>query len=644
MSQLNNVETTVTIAGNQCHFVKLTLDQGFNRHHTFDIEVNYEELDSKWMENPTKIIKMIGEDVSITMKHRQTGEQNLFNGIITNVSMVGRHGEQNNFIISGCSPTIKLDGQKTMDSFMDKPLSLVAQEAIANSGNGASVTVSPVYGSSLDYICQYNETAFEFLNRLSYMYGEWFFYDGSTTYFGKPGPAGAEDVIYDIDMTHFNLSANMIPAKFKRYNYMHHMDKEMVSPAPDTVSGVRGYLKVALDKSNSVYTSDANSPVDAFVLSKKDLDDVVKAEKSMAVANMLVFTGSSHTCKVKIGGVANIKLPKTIRTTVKDVDTFLITEIRHEVNQEGYYSNTFRGILDGIENIPMEPVAMPIANPQIATVMDNADDKGRIKVQFQWQKDNNKSTNWIRVQTPDAGKSDDVPANRGQVFIPEVGDIVMVGFEYGDPDRPFSMGSIFSELLSQGGGDQNFIKTIITRSGHTIRFDDTKNSEKIEIFDIKGNFVVINTKDNTIDVSANETVNISAGTTINMNAVNINLIAKNAINETAGNAFVASAGATATLSGGVNTFINAGKDAAINAGKSLSAKGGKDALIASGMNSQVSLDSKGNTAVKGKKKVAVSSNQKVDIRGEKQTTVMSKDMKIEGKSKTSIKGSKVHVG
>ena len=633
MAQLNNVETTVSIAGQNCHFIKLSLSQGFNRHHRFEIEINYEELDSKWMENPTKIIKLIGESASITMKHRQTGEQNLFSGIITNVSMVGRHGEQNNYVISGYSPTIQLDGKETMDSFMDKPLKLVAEEAIANSGNGASVQVNPVYGSSIDYICQYNESAFDFLNRLSYLYGEWFFYNGSTIYFGKPSSAEEAEVIYDVDMTHFNLSANLLPSKFNRYSYMNHMDKEMNSNAPDSVKGVKGYLQVALDKSKSIYSSDANIPLEASILSKKDLDDLVEAEKSRSVGNMLVFSGCSHTCKVKIGGIVNIKLPKTMRTTVKDVEKFLVTEVEHIVDQKGYYTNEFKGIPSDMENIPMKPIPMPVANPQIATVMDNADDKGRIKVQFQWQKQNSKSTNWIRVQTPDAGKSDDVPQNRGQVFIPEIDDIVMVGFEYGDPNRPFSMGSIFSELISKGGGNQNYIKTIITRSGHTIKFDDTKGKEKIQIYDIKGNIVEIDT--------AQESINISANNTINLQATNINMMAGKAFNVTAGISISGQSGTSTSFVSGGSSLISSAKDTQFKAGKTLSASGGKDANLMSGAGAFVKLNAKGNANVQAKKKVKVLSNNNVEINGKKKAVMASSKAFVEGSNTVAIKGTKI---
>ena len=126
----------------------------------------------------------------------------------------------------------------------------------------------------------------------------------------------------------------------------------------------------------------------------------------------------------------------------------------------------------------MEPVEPPRTGNQQATVLSNTDpeNKGRVQVQLQWQKGLGKSTNWIRVQTPDAGSSRKVKSNRGFVCIPEEGDSVMVGFDYGDPNRPYVMGSVFSELTGAGGGEGNKGKSITSRSGCAMKLDDANGS------------------------------------------------------------------------------------------------------------------------------------------------------------------------
>jgi uncharacterized protein involved in type VI secretion and phage assembly len=516
MLQLNLVETSLRIAGQKVHFARLSLFQKFNAHHHVEIEIDFEEFGGKWMDDPTKMIKYIGEDLNITMKHRETGEENLFAGVITNVSFSGYHGQQNSVIITGASPTIKLDGMPAMDSFMDLPLQQIVKEAVSNSGNGGSVTANPKFGSKLDYVCQYNESCFDFLNRLSWQFGEWFFYDGLDTYFGIK--YGNETILeYDREMTYFDLSANLSPQKFNRYQYLKHDDRGIDTDDQSGIPGVRGYLQVAKSRSESVYTSEVTAPLMPDINTKKDLDDLVKAEKSRAVGEMLIMRGKTQTCKVKIGDAVKIRLPKKMDVAVKSVDTFLVTQVRHIIDQEGHYSNSFEAIIDGIEAIPMAEPKIPIAGPQIATVKTNDDKRkfGRVKVEFQWQKRKNKTTNWVRVQAPDAGSSDKVSGNRGLVTIPEAGDMVMVGFEFSNPDRPFVTGSVFTSRTGTGGGGENKTKSLTTRSGSTISLDDSDGS--LYIKDKHGSDSKIKLDGNqnmTIETENSITINIGKGKSI----------------------------------------------------------------------------------------------------------------------------------
>jgi uncharacterized protein involved in type VI secretion and phage assembly len=524
MSQLNLVETSITIAGQKVNFARLSLSQKFNAHHHVEIEIDFEEFGGKWMDDPTKMIKYIGEDLNITMKHRETGEENLFAGVITNVSFSGYHGQQNTVIITGASPTIKLDGMPAMDSFMDLPLQQIVQESVSNSGNGCSVTANPKFGSKLDYVCQYNESCFDFLNRLSWQFGEWFFYDGLDTYFGIK--YGNETILeYDKEMTYFDLSANLSPQKFNRYQYLKHDHRGIDTDDQSAIPGVRGYLQVAKSRSESVYTSEVTAPLMPDINTKKDLDDLVKAEKSRAVGEMLIMRGKTQTCKVKIGDAVKIRLPKKMDVAVKSVDTFLVTQVRHIIDQEGHYSNSFEAIIDGIEAIPMAEPKIPIAGPQIATVKSNDDKRklGRVKVEFQWQKRKNKTTNWIRIQAPDAGKSEKVSNNRGLVTIPEKDDLVMIGFEYGDPSRPYVAGSMFPETVSQGGGVGNRVKSLTTRSGIAITLDDDESKGSATIKDPSGNVVKLD---------GNGNITVTAPNTITLTATDIKLNASNSISLT----------------------------------------------------------------------------------------------------------------
>ncbi|SNQ45111.1 conserved hypothetical protein [Cellulophaga lytica] len=155
--------------------------------------------------------------------------------------------------------------------------------------------------------------------------------------------------------------------------------------------------------------------------------------------------------------------------------------------------------------------------------------------------------------TPDAGSSSNVPTNRGFVFIPEEGDQVLLGFRYNDPNRPFILGSLFNGQTAAGGKPTNTHKSIITRSGHTLEFNDKGNAESITITDKKGNHFIIDTANETITINALKDININAGENLNITA-----------------------GKNITVNAGENIDENAGKNITTVAGTNISQIAGAD--------------------------------------------------------------------
>lgn len=74
---------------------------------------------------------------------------------------------------------------------------------------------------------------------------------------------------------------------------------------------------------------------------------------------------------------------------------------------------------------------------------------------------------------------------RGAYFMPEVGDEVVVGFEMGDVNRPVILGALWSDVDAPPPGvdpsASNNIRTITSRAGHQITFDDSPGGGKIQI-------------------------------------------------------------------------------------------------------------------------------------------------------------------
>jgi uncharacterized protein involved in type VI secretion and phage assembly len=169
----------------------------------------------------------------------------------------------------------------------------------------------------------------------------------------------------------------------------------------------------------------------------------------------------------------------------------------------------------------------------IVTTNKDPEGLGRVKVHFQWLSEDNE-TDWIRVATFMAG------IERGSYFIPEANDEVLLAFEYGDINRPYVIGSLWSkedkspEANANGNNDIRKIKsrsgheiifddsagkemiTIHSNSNHTIVLDDSPSSSKIQINDKSGN--------NSIQIdSVQNSITISSALNLKINATNIEI-------------------------------------------------------------------------------------------------------------------------
>jgi len=145
----------------------------------------------------------------------------------------------------------------------------------------------------------------------------------------------------------------------------------------------------------------------------------------------------------------------------------------------------------------------------IVTNNKDPDDLHRVKVRFPWLS-NDVESHWARVAAPMAGK------NRGAYFLPEVDDEVLVAFEHGQVDHPYVVGSLWNGKdnapESNADGENNH-RTLRSRSGHVLRFNDKSGNETIEIIDKTGNNkVVIDSANNSITIEAKSDITIKSAT------------------------------------------------------------------------------------------------------------------------------------
>ena len=514
MEDWNQVHATVSIDGENRSYTRISLVQKFGQHHYFDIEVLCSPLvkENVWHHEREEMIAMQGKTVVIRMKHEFSGDESIFKGIITSIGMDGDKGVSGTLHYRGYSTTILLESGRTMDSFTDATLGEIVSEVVEKYGNGISIVNNPAFKSRIPYVQMQEESAYEFLRRLAWQYGEWFYYNGQVLYFGNPYKEKDENLVYDIDMDSMHFSSCVTPFHFSRHDYLSDSHMDMFGDDSEAVRGINTYLANAMKTSEGMFRSQTTMYSHTATGHPLDIEHFTAVEKGRKVASLVWMTGNTKTCRVRIGEPVVVQIPPNMCKR-RDMGRYRIVELTHRIEVSGGYANSFKGIPASMEYIPTEDMRMPVAHAMLAEVTDNADPEnlGRVQVQFAWQKSRNKTTNWIRVRSLDAGSSETVSKNRGFVFVPEIGDQVMVDFELGDPCRPYVSGSMFHKNNGEGGNADNHIKTIVTRSGHTLEFNDDENGQwGITITDKENNIIRLDTKNKAISISSQEKIIIES--------------------------------------------------------------------------------------------------------------------------------------
>jgi uncharacterized protein involved in type VI secretion and phage assembly len=161
-----------------------------------------------------------------------------------------------------------------------------------------------------------------------------------------------------------------------------------------------------------------------------------------------------------------------------------------------------------------------------ASVLDNRDREGQARVMVRVPGIAETGI-WARLATMMAGR------DRGTLFVPDVGDEVLVAFEHGDARSPYVLGSLWNgkDKPPQSRGDVASTKMIRSRSGVTLRIDDKASSlviettagQRITLQDGPGTVRVEDQNGNSITLApAGVTVTASMTVTVNASTLELN--------------------------------------------------------------------------------------------------------------------------
>ena len=478
--------------------------------------VELETGSNRYVHNINSSKKWLGE--SIVVKAANTP---IFVGVVTNVQL---HREGSDFgciIVSGYSATYRMETAHSCFSWNDRTIGDVVKKLCEQAK--VQLELNPAFKETKDFICQYEESDFDFIRRLAHQYQEWMYFDGTKLIFGKPRKlADPIRLEYGTTLSSLDIGLQTLARSEQVFSYHSGADREMQRMTPDLAYGHDKLAGEAFRASLGMFSKPARQHALPRISNETELVNYMGRKQAAETAETHYITAESQVPTLRVGSVISLYssfLERVGNLSEESLGDFIIIEITHEVSQGSYYKNRFKAIPATIKALPSPKVRMPLAETQMATVLSNADPqgKGRVRVRMNWQTDG-MQTGWVRVMTPDGGSSSDVKSNRGFVFIPEVGDQVLLGFRHGDPARPYVMGSLFNGTTGRGGLEGNHMKSLTTRSGHTIKLNDSLSSLGITIKDIKGNSIHIDSVGDDIIINAKRNITINAGETFTVNA------------------------------------------------------------------------------------------------------------------------------
>ncbi|MGA2609438.1 MAG: type VI secretion system tip protein TssI/VgrG [Terriglobia bacterium] len=463
------------------------------------------ELDFLSENSSISFSDIVGKNVTISLRQGD-GTYRYLNGII---SRFAQHATEEEFT-SYSAEMVPWLWFLTRDAdcriFQNKSIPDILTQVFSDLGfNDYTNSLQGSYDPR-EYCVQYRESSFHFVSRLMEEYGVFYFFkhqqgkhtlvlaDTSTSHSSCPGQSMVryvavsggpqEDVI-----TGWQIEEELRTGKYSLEDYNFQTPSTNLMVNEPTVYEVGGNSKFEIYDYPGEY------------LTKGAGESLAKVRMQEEEAEHLVAHGTSQ-CRMFVSGY-KFTLEEHPR---KDMNTdYVLTEIQHSAITDSYgslkspqgesYSNTFTCIPLSVPVRPLRVTPRPtVKGPQTAVVAGPSgeeiytDKYGRVKVQFFWDrlgKKNENSSCWIRVSQSWAGK------NWGAVFLPRIGQEVIVDFLEGDPDQPLITGrvynaeqmppytlpdkqtrSTFQSRSSKGGGNANY---------NEIRFEDLKGHEQIFI-------------------------------------------------------------------------------------------------------------------------------------------------------------------
>jgi type VI secretion system secreted protein VgrG len=205
---------------------------------------------------------------------------------------------------------------------------------------------------------------------------------------------------------------------------------------------------------------------------------LLEKESARSIGSKILGHGQSRDYRLKPGDQVHLA-----GVNFDAQGDYGVIKVVHHYDLTNGYRNEFIATPWKDYTSTVQPAPRRISGVVPARVVAHNDPRkmGRIQIRYDWME--GIATAWARMVTPHAG------GGRGFMFMPEMGDEVLVAFEHGDPERPYIVGALWNGVSTaprQGFWDdncsdiaENDVKRICTKSGLQVQFVDVEGKESL---------------------------------------------------------------------------------------------------------------------------------------------------------------------
>lgn len=455
-----------------------------------------------------------------------------FEGVICNLTSQRDTMSQGMLIqVTAYSPDYFLIDNPHCCSFENKPLSSIIREAVDEPTYKISLQLDPKMSKTIPYVVQYNENTYQFIARLAQRYGEFLYYEDNKLFFGKVDAKPAVTLHPDTDVLsyHYDLAMDhphFVHGHHEYIEYENYID-EATRYTGQSLHKLTDYVYA---HSKDAFAKATLQNLHASVQEDNDIDQLqesVKAQGFGAKSMMMTCTLTTNRADLKLGSKITISEGADQNdgsVKIAKHEELLVVRVVSRGTLNGHFENELTAIPAKAEYPPYaNSDVYPVTEMQRAIVKDNKDPEalGRIRVQFSWQElqDENMWTPWLRIAHAHGGD------DKGCYIIPEIDEEVMVGFENGNAEKPYVIGTLYHGKQHPGDGwysDSNDIKAFRTRNGHTVEVHDVDQGGFIRIYDNgKENYILTySTDEKLIKLESKGNIELYADNDIIMEAGN----------------------------------------------------------------------------------------------------------------------------